>query len=127
MRARVLFGAWLVMLLSGCVGAPEESEDTGSEADGIKECAAGPTVKGIDVSSWQGTINWTKVKASGVHFAIARASDGANHTDSHFSENWHGIKNAGMVRGVYQFFRPGQDPTAQANHMISIINAAGGL
>ena len=55
------------------------------------------------------------MKASGRGFAIARVSDGTANPDPTFAANWSGIKAAGMVRGVYQFFRASVDPTAQAN------------
>jgi GH25 family lysozyme M1 (1,4-beta-N-acetylmuramidase) len=106
-------------------GDSGEGVDDGSDA--IKQCAKGPTVKGVDVSYYQGKINWTKVKASGVDFAITRTSDGSTFKDPRFEENWAGIKAAGMVRGVYQFFRPGQSATAQADLMISMLDKVGGL
>src|SRR4051794_32355928 len=117
MRARALFGSAMVLSLSACVAEPgNPAEEPASESDAVVECSSGPVTKGIDVSSWQGTINWTKVKASGVHFAIARTGDGLG-KDSHFHANWSGMKSAGLVRGVYQFFRPGKDPIQQADLM----------
>lgn len=78
-------------------------------------CAAGPTTKGIDVSYYQGTIDWAKVKSTGVEFAFVRVSDGLATIDSKFSQNWSGARAAGVVRGAYQFFRPNLDAAAQAN------------
>ena len=83
--------------------------------------ASGPTVEGIDVSVYQGTINWTSVKNAGKYFAFARVSNGTSIIDSTFNQNWNGMKSAGVYRGAYQFFRPGQDVTAQANLMLSKI------
>ena len=59
--------------------------------------------------------------------ARKRTSDGTTFKDPRFEENWAGIKAAGMVRGVYQFFRPGQSATAQADLMISMLDKVGGL
>ena len=84
-------------------------------------CPAPTVVEGIDVSEFQGTVNWGSVKGSGRGFAIARVSDGTGHPDPTFKTNWAGIKSAGMVRGVYQFFEPGEDPTAQADLLISAV------
>ncbi len=86
-----------------------------------KVCPDGATTPGIDVSVWQGAINWTKVKAAGAQFAFVRISDGATLRDRYFDVNWAGAKAAGVIRGAYQFFRPGQSATAQANVMISAI------
>lgn len=93
------------------------------KADGIGErtCAEGATLRGIDVSKYQGDISWTKVKNSGISFAFIRVSDGVSAIDPKFRPNWANAKSAGVVRGVYQFFRPGQDPVAQADRLISAV------
>src|SRR6185503_19733817 len=96
-----------------------EGDDTDSLDDEIRVCASGGVIQGIDVSERNGHINWASVKKSGRVFAFARVSDGVKHSDSEFDENWQGIKAAGLVRGVYQYFRPGQDPIAQADLLIS--------
>jgi lysozyme len=75
----------------------------------------GSTVRGIDVSYYQGTINWTTVYNSGIRFAFARVTYGKNTIDSKFDANWSGMKAAGVIRGAYHFYRPSQDPTEQAN------------
>jgi uncharacterized protein (TIGR03382 family) len=65
------------------------------------------------------------VKGAGIDFAIIRVSDGANYNDSKFAANWQGAKDAGVIRGVYQFFRPGQDPIAQADLLINKVGVLG--
>jgi GH25 family lysozyme M1 (1,4-beta-N-acetylmuramidase) len=82
-------------------------------------CGVGPTVKGIDVSYYQGTIDWTKVKADGVQFAVIRVSDGTTTIDPKFETYWAGSRANGIVHGAYQFFRPGQDVIAQADLLLS--------
>ena len=51
-------------------------------------CGIGPTVKGIDVSYYQGTIDWTAVEGDGVEFAFIRVSDGLDYPDPKFAANW---------------------------------------
>lgn len=80
---------------------------------------AAPVARGVDVSDHQGQIDWGKAAASGLSFAIVRVSDGLQHPDSQFQANWNGTRAHGIVRGVYQYFRPGQDPVAQADLLIS--------
>ena len=99
----------------------------GDTAAELKTCAGSSTLKGLDVSSYEGNIDWAKVKAAGQAFTFIRVTDGVNTIDSKFAANWPGAKKAGVLRGAYQFFRPGQDPTQQANLFISKINAAGGF
>lgn len=69
---------------------------------------------GIDVSEWQGTIDWSKVAAAGVDFAFIRAGYGEDRPDRKFAENWAGAKAAGIARGGYLWFRPSRDPLAQS-------------
>ena len=63
------------------------------------------TKKGIDVSHWQGTIDWNKVKKAGIEFAIIKAggSDAGFYTDSKWEANYKGAKAAGIPIGAYYF------------------------
>ena len=103
-------------------------EGLGSDLDGTgslefgslaRVCAAGATTKGVDVSYHNGTIDWAKVKAAGNEFAFIRISDGTGFHDPQFATNWAGAHAAGMLRGIYQFFRPSQDVAAQADMVIA--------
>lgn len=76
-------------------------------SNGIVQERAGTTVrKGIDVSKWQGDIDWTAVKNSGVEFVIVRvgyrgSSNGNLAEDEMYQENIEGALNAGLKVGVY--------------------------
>ena len=83
-------------------------------------CPDGETTYGIDVSVYQGDIDWPRVAGAGVRFAIVRVGDGLGH-DSKFQRNWDGAKAAGITRGVYQFFRSDDDPIAQADILIDAV------
>jgi hypothetical protein len=78
-------------------------------------CPASKSVKGIDVSKWQKTVNWSKVKAAGVAFGIARVSYRTGLIDAYFDKNWAAMKSAGLIRGAYQYFRPSQNARQQAD------------
>lgn len=63
---------------------------------------------GIDVSKWQGNINWTKVKEAGATFAMIRLGyqagyDGESKLDPYFKSNIESAVNAGIKVGVYYF------------------------
>ena len=60
---------------------------------------------GIDVSQFQGSINWTGVKGAGITFAWARASEGVGFTDPNFTVNETGAKAAGVLIGAYHHGR----------------------
>lgn len=79
--------------------------------------------QGIDVSHYQGAVNWQSVKQTGISFAFAKATDGGSNVDSQFKNNWQGMKTAGIVRGAYHFFEPTQDATAQANNFVNTVES----
>ena len=61
-------------------------------------------VHGVDVSRWQGNINWSVLKKNGANFAFIKATDGGDHLDPMFRRNWKGAQAAGVRRGAYHFF-----------------------
>jgi lysozyme len=82
-----------------------------------------PTL-GIDVSHWQGRVNWQTVAGSDAKFAIAKATEGTS-SDDQFKDNWSGIQEAGLFRGAYHFARPGTDAETQAVHFASVVGPLG--
>ncbi len=124
-RGLALFAALVALLAAACSSAPGEDVGTGAEAlstvCGAKSSGA---VQGRDVSVYQGNFDWAAQKKAGVDFGYARIGDGVNYTDSQFASNWSKMKKAGVLRGAYQFFEPGQNATTQANLMIK---AVGGM
>lgn len=58
---------------------------------------------GIDVSNYQGKIDWAKVKADGTDFVIIRAGWGKTNVDPKFRANIEGALNAGLQVGIYWF------------------------
>lgn len=84
-------------------------------------------IKGIDVSHWNGCIDFDKVKASGVEFVIIKAggSDKGFYTDSKFKENYEKAKAAGLYVGAYYFagkkFRGVEAGMADAQRFIDIL------
>jgi GH25 family lysozyme M1 (1,4-beta-N-acetylmuramidase) len=63
-------------------------------------------IKGIDVSKWNGTINWGEAKKDGVEFAIIREGYGKKdpkQVDKRFYDNYNGAKSAGIHTGVYHY------------------------
>ncbi|GAA1728654.1 GH25 family lysozyme [Brachybacterium phenoliresistens] len=61
-------------------------------------------VMGIDVSSHQGTVDWTAVAADGYAFTYIKATEGSGYTDPMFAINWEGAGAAGLTRGAYHYF-----------------------
>jgi lysozyme len=77
---------------------------------------------GIDVSHWQGLIDWSKVRAAGYRFALLKATDGLTFVDSMFERNWKGARSHDMVCGAYHFLRTSQSGGEQATHFISVVD-----
>lgn len=78
--------------------------------------------QGIDVSRFQGAVDFKKVADSGVRFAFAKATQGTSHTDSEFSRNWSAMKEAGLIRGAYHYLEPNLDGAKQAKHFLSVVS-----
>ncbi|MEP4769439.1 MAG: glycoside hydrolase family 25 protein [Roseibium sp.] len=74
--------------------------------------------QGIDVSFWQGKINWAAVARHGIDFAIIKASEGAEMKDPRFSENWSGCKTNRISCGAYHFFLPAYDFELQSDLLV---------
>ena len=103
------------------VGAVVDDDETDTTIIEARVCAQGATTMGVDVSYYQGNIDWAKAKAAGVKYAFVRLSDGTTFRDPKFAQNWSGTKANGIIRGAYQFFRPSQNVNTQADMMIAAI------
>jgi GH25 family lysozyme M1 (1,4-beta-N-acetylmuramidase) len=71
--------------------------------------AVAPMVSGLpgdDVSTSQGTVDWTSVKNAGAKFAYIKATEGTGYRDPSFNSNYPNAYYAGLVRGAYHFARP---------------------
>lgn len=77
--------------------------------------------RGIDVSDYQGRVDWTAVANSGMSFGVTKATEGATFVADTFVANWTGIRSVGLVRGAYHFFRPKTDARAQAENFLRIV------
>lgn len=108
---------------AACGSSPDSREQVAQQSSSeLTVCPKGATVSGVDVSYYQGNVNFAQVKASGREFVIARTSDGT-FQDPKFATYYADIKAAGMIRGSYHFFRASQDPIAQADAMLAKIGA----
>lgn len=119
MRTSIIL-LFLAMILIYSCGEEENPEDRlfNQLPIEVKYCAGPNIVHGIDVSKWQGDIDWNKVAQEGHKFAFIRVSDGLYYIDSYFPQNWSEAKRVGIIRGAYQFFRPNLDASAQAQLLL---------
>lgn len=78
-------------------------------------------LQGIDISHWQGKFDFTKAKAQGKLFVIAKADDGEGGTDNQFERNREEAHDKGMIFGSYHFFHAAQDIDKQVDHYLKVI------
>jgi lysozyme len=83
-------------------------------------------IQGIDVASYQGYPDWTRVKNSGKTFAFTKATEGTGYTNPYFATNWERMKSAGLIRGAYHYGRPSIDPVASANRFCDVVQPTAG-
>lgn len=81
--------------------------------------------KGIDVSRWQGEIDWSMVGGAGLAFAFIRATE-ALYTDPLFAGDWAAAGRAGILRGAYLAIHPHVDPGAQASLFAKVVKPTPG-
>ncbi|KAH8103959.1 glycoside hydrolase family 25 protein [Cristinia sonorae] len=61
---------------------------------------------GIDVSHFQGAVNFKTAKANGISFAFIKATEGTTFIDPEFNTNYAAATSAGIIRGAYHFAHP---------------------
>ena len=61
------------------------------------------SIQGIDVSKYQGDVDWNAVAGSGVRFAWIKATEGGDYLDEKFRQNWELSRASGIFRGAYHF------------------------
>lgn len=76
---------------------------------------------GIDVSHFQGKIDWARVRKAGHSFAVVRATQGIQTKDTEFQESWKQIPAVGLMRGAYHLFSVGKDAEKQARNYIETV------
>jgi lysozyme len=89
------------------------------------------TVHGIDVSYYQGKINWAKVKEMEeddvkISFAFIKATEGLFLVDPYFKRNWRLASKAGLKVGAYHFFRPKRSGLLQAKLFLQTVSLESG-
>ncbi|MFG1710491.1 glycoside hydrolase family 25 protein [Nonomuraea sp. M3C6] len=76
-------------------------------------------IEGRDMSHYESSYDWA---GSGAQFGIVKATEGTDIIDSSFARHWAEIGKLPMVRGAYHFGRPSNDPVAEADFFLSVVN-----
>ena len=87
-------------------------------------------VDGIDISHWNGPVDFGKVRASGKRFVIAKATEGRLYTDDAYARNRAGAMAAGLAFTAYHFAHPDStrgDATLEADHFVAVAGLRHGM
>lgn len=86
------------------------------------------SVQGIDVSSYQKSIDWKSVAQTGKYtFVFIKATEGKTYKDVYFQANWRRTKAYGLLRGAYHFYTPYLTGAEQADNYISVVPKEAGM
>ncbi len=80
-------------------------------------------VRGVDVSEYQGEIDWAKIAAQGIDFTYIKATEGSSYADPYFAQNLPGAEAAGLRAGAYHFFSFDSPGLSQAESFIRTVPA----
>ena len=91
----------------------------------------GYTIHGIDVSRYQGTINWNRlrnamIERSPIRFVFIKSTEGDSHLDASFRDNFYNAKESGFIRGVYHFWSNNSSPNRQAYFFLAMVKLESG-
>jgi lysozyme len=125
-RTSLVLTLALALALAACGGPRPEPPSRSTASSGLRFADSDPhdwtdrtpwhyPVHGVDVSRWQGDVDWRRVRASGADFAFIKATEGGDVVDPRFADNWAGAGRAGLPRGAYHFYyfcRPAAEQAA---------------
>lgn len=98
---------------------PKQTTSTARASTVAHPNLAGNAQLGIDVSSYQGDVDWASYASQGVTWAYTKATEGNYYKSPSFSSQYTGSYNQGLVRGAYHFATPNDtDGATQANYFV---------
>ncbi|MBN9741730.1 MULTISPECIES: GH25 family lysozyme [Amycolatopsis] len=87
---------------------------------GVAPASVEATTSGIDVSSYQGAVDWQSYWNQGKRFAYVKATEGTGYQNPDFTQQYNGSYNVGMIRGAYHYGRPDlSGGAAQADYFVA--------
>ena len=99
----------MCLSLVACSDSTQNNDSTGNN----------DKINGIDLSHYQGKVDWKKLNDSAVAFVFIKATEGHHTVDKSFNNHWKGSSHTKLLRGVYHFFDPAVDAKSQALHFLA--------
>ena len=124
MLARIVRRAGLAAtaaLLAACTPAPDMAS-AHKEAPGLLP----PGAEGIDLSHHNGAVDWARVGTQPFEFVYLKATEGTDHTDARFHENWLAATRLGWRTGAYHFYLLCREGVPQAENFIRQVEVRAG-
>lgn len=84
-------------------------------------------VKGVDVSSYQGSIDWQTLSSQNISFAYIKATEGSSFVDEHFAYNFKEAQKTSLAVGAYHFFSYDSPGETQAENFIKMVTPFEGM
>lgn len=92
----------------------------------INKWFVGNYQKGVDVSSYQENVEFSKLKEQHIEFAYIKATEGSSHVDESFKKKWEDAASAGLIAGAYHYFSYQDSGSKQAENFIRTVGNLGG-
>lgn len=113
-------------VIAAAAAAPWSKTEDGKFVNGNGDVIEGATMKGIDVSKWNGDINWKTVATTDVDYAIIRCGYGDNYVyqdDAYWEQNVKGCEENNIPFGVYiySYAETVQQAQSEAAHVLRLI------
>lgn len=98
---------------------------------GDKEYPDGYEIHGIDISHYQGDINWKRlrnatIENTPIRFILIKSTEGANTLDENFNDNFYQARENGFIRGAYHFWSNRSSARKQAYHFLKQVHLENG-
>jgi len=101
--ARAILALLLTLLVASCARMPSGPIDGDNHPHpGVNRARALP-IQGVDLSRYQGSVDFGRLRAAGAHFVFIKATEGQDYIDPNFSQNWAAARAAGLPRAAYHF------------------------
>lgn len=78
-------------------------------------------VRGVDVSNYQGEIDWQKLSGEDIQFAFIKATEGSGYVDDKFTQNYENAQKTNIKVGAYHFFSYDSSGETQAENFINTV------
>jgi Lyzozyme M1 (1,4-beta-N-acetylmuramidase) len=83
-------------------------------------------VRGIDISHYQGRIDWSLIEKQNIDFVFIKATEGSSCIDENFKTNWKNVQDSKLIIGAYHFFSFDSSAESQAENYITTVENLNG-